>query len=99
MQEPTRSTMPMPMPIAGSPVRATRIRAARMALLIAGVLLATAGCSVQPWVMPYERDRIADPIMSFERDPISDAFTNHVYEVRESARGATGSSGGGCGCN
>jgi hypothetical protein len=60
---------------------------------------ALAGCAVEPWVQPYERDRLADPIMSFERDPISDSFTNHVYEVREAARGATGSSGGGCGCN
>jgi hypothetical protein len=63
------------------------------------VLMLLGGCSVQPWVMPYERDRLADPIMSFERDPISNAFTNHVYEVRGAARGASGSSGGGCGCN
>lgn len=96
MEVPMTSTVTMQ----GSPVRVTRmVRAACVALFVAGVLLATAGCSVQPWVMPYERDRIADPIMSFERDPISDAFTNHVYEVRESARGATSSSGGGCGCN
>jgi Domain of unknown function (DUF4266) len=59
-----------------------------------------AGCGgIEPWVKPYERDRLADPIMSFDRDPVSSAYMNHVYEAREGARGATGSAGGGCGCN
>jgi hypothetical protein len=57
------------------------------------------GCSVEPWVKPYERDHLADSIMSFDRDPVSSSYTGHVYEAREGARGATGSSGGGCGCN
>ena len=57
------------------------------------------GCQVQPWVKPYERDRLADPIMSFDRNPVSTAYINHVHEVREGARGADGSAGGGCGCN
>ena len=67
-----------------------------------GALLATAGCSslsVTPWVKPYERQHLADPIMSFDRDPVSIRYMNHVYEAREAARGAEGSSGGGCGCN
>ena len=62
------------------------------------VLLLSA-CSIEPWVKPYERDQLADPIMSFERDPISGAYIHHVYEAREGARGASGSAGGGCGCN
>lgn len=61
--------------------------------------LAASACSVEPWVMPYERDHIADPIMSFDRDPVSSSYIHHVYEAREGARGATGSAGGGCGCN
>lgn len=52
-----------------------------------------------PWVKPYERENIADPIMSFERDPIASGYIHHVYEAREAARGGDGSSGGGCGCN
>ncbi len=55
-----------------------------------------AGC-VQ--VKPYEREALADPIMSFSRDPVSDLYLDHVYDVREGARGATTSQGGGCGCN
>jgi hypothetical protein len=54
---------------------------------------------VEPWVKPYERNYLADPIMSFDRDPVSNAYIHHVYEAREGARGASGSSGGGCGCN
>jgi hypothetical protein len=62
--------------------------------------LALAGCSgVEPWVKPYERDRLADPIMSLNRDPVSSAYLAHVFESREGARGAVGSAGGGCGCN
>jgi Domain of unknown function (DUF4266) len=38
-------------------------------------------------------------VMSAERDPVAAAYLNHVFEAREGARGATGSHGGGCGCN
>ena len=58
-----------------------------------------AGCSVTPWVKPYERDHLADPVMSFDRDPVSSSYLHHVYQSREGARGAEGGSGGGCGCN
>lgn len=68
-------------------------------LLIIGLVAVVSGCGIEPWVKPYERDRLADPIMSLERDPVSSAYTNHVHEAREGARGASGSSGGGCGCN
>ena len=73
------------------------LRAAGLALIAA--LPPVAGCAVEPWVKPYERDRLADPIMSWDRDPVSSAYMHHVYEAREGARGATGSAGGGCGCN
>jgi hypothetical protein len=61
--------------------------------------LVTQACSVQPWVKPYQRQMLADPIMSFDRDPIAASYMNHVYQSREGARGAEGGSGGGCGCN
>ena len=56
-------------------------------------------CDVQPWVKPYERANLADPIMEFDRDPVSSSYIDHVYEAREGARGAGTASGGGCGCN
>ena len=70
----------------------------RAAFCVSLILLSSA-CSIEPWVRPYERDHLADPIMSFDRDPVSSAYMDHVYEAREGARGASGSSGGGCGCN
>jgi hypothetical protein len=69
------------------------------ALLAGAAVCALAGCSVEPWVKPYERDHLADPIMSFDRDPVSTSYSGHVFEAREGARGATGGGGGGCGCN
>ena len=54
---------------------------------------------IEPWVKPYERDRLADPIMSMDTDPVSSAYIQHVYEAREGARGGEGAAGGGCGCN
>ncbi len=69
-------------------------------LLILAVLAGTAGCSnFEPWVKPYERDRLADPIMALDMDPVSSYYIMHVYEAREGARGGEGSAGGGCGCN
>ena len=69
-------------------------------LLLAGSMLALSACSgIKPWVKPYERDRLADPIMSWDRDVISGAYLDHIYESREGSRGATGTAGGGCGCN
>ena len=67
---------------------------------IAATLLVLSACSgIQPWVKPYERDRLADPIMTWDRDALSSAFADHVYESREGSRGGTGAAGGGCGCN
>jgi len=68
------------------------------ALAAASTLLA--GCGpLQPWVKPYQREHLADPIMSFDPNPIASSYLEHVFEVREGARGASGSVGGGCGCN
>ncbi len=39
---------------------------------------------------PYEREHLADPIMSLDRNPISSTYLDHVFETREGARGATG---------
>ena len=64
-------------------------------------MLGLMGCAqpMEPWVKPYERQNLADPIMRTNRHPIANMHVAHVYEARESARGADGSGGGGCGCN
>lgn len=70
-------------------------------LLLAGAgAVALSACSpIEPWVKPYEREHLAEAVMSLNRDPVSNTYIEHVYESREGARGATGSVGGGCGCN
>ena len=78
-------------------MRKDRIARSVSALIL---LVAVGGCSnVEPWVKPYERDRLADPIMLLDADPVSTAYMQHVYESREGARGGEGATGGGCGCN
>jgi hypothetical protein len=73
------------------------IRHGALALLAASML---AGCAApEPWVKPYERERLADPLMKLAGDPLADKHHEHVHVVREAARGATGVQGGGCGCN
>ena len=65
-------------------------------LVVAGL----SGCgNIEPWVKPYERDQLADPIMALDGDPVSVAYIQHVYEAREGAKGGEGAVGGGCGCN
>jgi len=66
------------------------------------LMAALPGCqqmTIKPWVKPYERQHLADPIMAFDRNPVASRYLSHVYESRESARGAEGATGGGCGCN
>jgi hypothetical protein len=73
-----------------------RVRAVALIALLASA----AGCSgVEPWVKPYERENLADPIMAWDPDPVSSSYMRHVYEAREGARGGGGAVGGGCGCN
>lgn len=59
-----------------------------------------AGCAgIEPWVKPYERELLADPIMrGSTQHALAAKHSAHVRDIREGARGATGVQGGGCGC-
>ena len=84
-----------------APPRIHLRRAATWAAAIACAAL-LCGCgsigTLDPWVKPYERERLADPIMKFSRNALADKHAEHVRDVREAAHGATGVQGGGCGC-
>ena len=80
------------------------LRAARTvsALALVGAALAFSGCAykpIEPWVKPYERERLASPVMKATLNDLPSRQQDHVYTVREGSRGATGVQGGGCGCN
>ena len=71
-------------------------------ILLVLLTVSGTGCAmkpIEPWVKPYERDNLADPIMSADRDPVANSYLHHVFQAREGARGAEGGGGGGCGCN
>ncbi len=80
-------------------MRLSRLLVAAMAV---GVLAGACGCAfkpIEPWVKPYERERLADPVMKTSLNELPGRQQDHVYTVREGSRGATGVQGGGCGCN
>ena len=65
-----------------------------------GLATSLSACgNIEPWVKPYERQQLADPIMAANPNPVSASYMDHVFEAREGARGALGGGGGGCGCN
>jgi hypothetical protein len=79
-----------------------RVRPVLALFVAAGVLASTGGCAfkpIEPWVKPYERERLADPVMKASVNELPGRQQDHVYVVREGSRGATGVQGGGCGCN
>ena len=70
-----------------------------VALIGLTVLVSLGGCAApEPWVKPYERERLADPIMQWQGDLLVAKHSQHVRDIREGARGANGVQGGGCGC-
>jgi hypothetical protein len=70
-----------------------------LSLLALACAAGLSGCATEPWVKPYDRERLADPLMIYPRDALSALHYEHLQSVREGARGATGVQGGGCGCN
>jgi hypothetical protein len=50
-------------------------------------------------VKAHQRERLAHPAMQGQVWQEQEKADQHVFEVREASRGATGSGGGGCGCN
>ncbi len=59
-------------------------------------MLSLAGCAnVQPW----EKQNLAKPAMTFDRNRLETGYTEHIYSSKEAASGGSGIGGGGCGCN
>lgn len=62
------------------------------------LFLAATGCST---VRFNQKERLADPQMAFDPDPLTNEMAGHVLNPREgSVGGFNGTAGaGGCGCN
>ena len=62
-------------------------------ILITSAILT--GCqTVQTW----ERERLSNPNMIFDEDPIIKGIENHYLYIREGSEGGDGAQSGGCGC-
>ena len=67
-------------------------------ILLAVLLSCVLGAGCAP-VKPWERATLADYTMRTDRDPLGDAFNEHIWFSREEASGGSSVGGGGCGCN
>lgn len=70
----------------------------KLAIVIAGCAIA-AGCAQNPWVKPYERDALNDPLLNTQSDSLPGRQRENAIAVRQGARGAVGLPGDGCGCD
>lgn len=70
------------------------LAAAGVLLIIFG--LTFSGCAT---VKPYEREALADQIMTFDASSEEQMMERHFLETREGSSGGTGGAGGGCACN
>ncbi|HMB69320.1 MAG TPA: DUF4266 domain-containing protein [bacterium] len=75
-------------------MKRTRILTGVIALAVLGA--AVSGCT---HVKAWQKERLTDPIMSFEDDAQEASRELHWIEAREGSTGGTGSAGGGCACN
>lgn len=64
-------------------------------LVLFAVLLIIGGCVV---VQPWERERLSDPNMMFDENPLDKGAELHFLFIREGTEGGDGSQSGGCGC-
>ncbi len=75
---------------------------ARRSLAVAAVLgalvLLGSGCAAHS-VRAYQRERLADRIMTIDGDARDAARRTKSLEAREGSTGGNGGAGGGCACN
>jgi hypothetical protein len=65
---------------------------------LAFVLVGSTGLLGCATVQPWQRGRLADPCMTFDRDANRMAYEAHWLEAREGSAGGFGVQSGGCGC-
>jgi hypothetical protein len=66
--------------------------------LLLVILLSLAVISGCTTVQPWERERLSDPNMIFDENPIQKGIYEHYINIREGSEGGDGSQSGGCGC-
>ena len=59
------------------------------AIAAACTLVLLSGCATEPWVKPYERERLADPIMKPGSDGLAARADGHGAGAEEGASAVT----------
>jgi hypothetical protein len=77
------------------PQARTSIRGWLLVALLVLPLGSTVGCGAKA----YQREFLAEPIMSFDELADEDAREAKWLEAREASSGGVGGAGGGCACN
>ena len=72
-----------------------RLKSKLFILFLILLPLFTGGCAV---VQPWERERLSDPNMMFDENPMEKGAQLHFLFIREGTEGGDGSQSGGCGC-
>jgi len=74
--------------------RVLSMRAVLLLLALLAMQGLLAGCAAQV----YQRERLLDPIMSFDAEARMGARRLKALEAREGSTGGAGGAGGGCAC-
>ena len=70
-----------------------------MKLAISLLLVAfMSGCAYEA-VKPWQRGRLANPVMVRDANPAQAVLEQHTYSSKESTSGGYSTGAGGCGCN
>lgn len=75
-----------------------KLKYASLAVAAVAVFTTSACTSLKP-VAAWEKGMLAKPEMTFQDNPLSAKFEDHMNVSREAASGGAGVGGGGCGCN
>ena len=73
------------------------LRRLAMGAALAVILAGGCGCAAHS-VQAYQRENLADPIMSFKQEAKREARRTKAFEAREGSTGGNGGEGGGCAC-
>lgn len=77
------------------------LRSLKSSLLLGVLLVFTmlkTGCSYEN-VRPWERGRLANPVMVRDANPAQAILEQHTYSSKETTAGGYSAGAGGCGCN
>jgi hypothetical protein len=62
------------------------------------IMVTGSGCTYEK-VRPWERGRLANPVMVRDANPAQSLLEQHTYSSKETTSGGYSAGAGGCGCN